>query len=173
MKVLTAVFVLVFVLILPAWGDIYTWVDENGVKHFSTEPPPDGKEAERQTEIKHNSGYYNERNAQRKSDQADIIDEGRSKEALSGEENRGKRRIQNKAGKVMMYATPTCGYCARARAFFAKHGVAYTEYDITKDKQARQRYAQLNGRGVPLIFVGDTRVPGFNEHLLRRLLGIK
>ncbi len=173
MKVLTSVFVLVFVLVLPVWGDIYTWVDENGVKHFSTEPPPNEREVERRTEIRHGSGYYDQREAQRKSDQADIIDEGRSGEKTSDGENRGSKRIHNKAGKVVMFATPTCGYCARARAFFAKHGIAYTEYDITKDRQARRRYTELNGRGVPLIFVGDTRVPGFNEQLLRRLLGIK
>ena len=74
---------------------------------------------------------------------------------------------------VVIYATPNCGYCARARAFFKKHAVSYTEYDITADKRARERYKKLNGIGVPLILVGETRVPGFNEELLRRLLGIR
>ena len=46
-------------------------------------------------------------------------------------------------------------------------------YDITTDKQARKRFKKLNGSGVPLIFVGEKRVPGFNEGLLRGLLGIK
>ncbi len=173
MKVLTAVFVLAVVLVLPAWGDIYTWVDEKGVKHYSTEPPRDVQAVEQRAEIRHNSDYYDQRDAQRKSDQSDILDKGRSGEESADEEYPGKGKIHIKPGNVVMYTKPTCGYCARAKAFFAKHGVAYTEYDITKDRQARKRYNKLNGRGVPLIFVGDTRVPGFNKHLLRRLLGIK
>jgi hypothetical protein len=36
-----------------------------------------------------------------------------------------------------------------------------------------QRFKSLNGRGVPLIFVGDTRIAGFNKPLLKNLLGIK
>ena len=30
-----------------AFGQIYQWVDENGVRHFSDQPPPDGRESER------------------------------------------------------------------------------------------------------------------------------
>lgn len=62
---------------------------------------------------------------------------------------------------------------SRTRAFFAEHRVAYTEFDITKDRQALERYTKFNVRGASLIFVGDIRVPGFNKHLLRRPPGIK
>jgi hypothetical protein len=30
-----------------AFGQVYQWVDENGVRHFSDQPPPDGRESER------------------------------------------------------------------------------------------------------------------------------
>jgi hypothetical protein len=29
-----------------AFGQVYQWVDENGVRHFSDQPPPDGRESE-------------------------------------------------------------------------------------------------------------------------------
>ena len=35
---------------LPAVAEIYSWIDENGVKHFSTTPPPNGVEAFNKTE---------------------------------------------------------------------------------------------------------------------------
>ena len=43
--------VLAAVLLLPcaAMGEIYGWVDENGVKHYSNNPPPEGIEVFTQT----------------------------------------------------------------------------------------------------------------------------
>jgi hypothetical protein len=49
MKVITAAIVLAFAF--TVWGvpalkaEVYTWTDENGVKHFSDQPPADAKEA--------------------------------------------------------------------------------------------------------------------------------
>ena len=40
------------------------------------------------------------------------------------------------APRVTMYATQTCGYCAKARTYFAEHGVSYEERDIEKSEQA-------------------------------------
>lgn len=40
------------VLLLPCatFGQIYEWVDKNGIKHYSSDPPPEGIEVYRQTE---------------------------------------------------------------------------------------------------------------------------
>lgn len=35
------------------------------------------------------------------------------------------------------------------------------------------RFKKLNGNGVPPILVGNNRVTGLNEGLLRRLLGVE
>ena len=72
-----------------------------------------------------------------------------------------------------MYVTPTCGYCKRASAFFTRHNITYTEHDITADKAAFKRFKQLNGRGVPLIMVGNQKIAGFNMPLLKNLFGIQ
>jgi glutaredoxin len=158
---------------LPAGGDIYTWVDENGVKHFSTEPPAEEKNVERREEIKHSSDQYDQWEEQRKAKQDKILENDPSGGAASEKDSPAAQRMTKGKGPVVMYATPTCGYCAKARVFFSKHQIAYTEYDITKDKQARARYTKLNGRGVPLILVGDRQINGFSEQTLRRLLNIK
>ena len=41
----------VILLLLPCvvFGEIYGWVDENGVKHYSNDPPPEGVKAFTQT----------------------------------------------------------------------------------------------------------------------------
>jgi glutaredoxin len=71
---------------------------------------------------------------------------------------------------VVMYATAWCPYCAKARAYFARTGTAYTEYDIEKSADARAEFKRLGGRGVPLILVGNEKMAGFNELAFESLL---
>lgn len=74
--------------------------------------------------------------------------------------------------EVVMYATTWCGYCARARAFFAEHGISYVELDIERDARAEQMNRLLGGGGIPTILVGkDGLVHGFDERALSRMLG--
>jgi glutaredoxin len=72
--------------------------------------------------------------------------------------------------EVRMYATDWCPFCEKARAFFKRHGIPYVEHDIEKSPGANAEYRRLGGRGIPLIFVGERRVNGFNEPLLRDAL---
>ncbi len=69
-----------------------------------------------------------------------------------------------------MYATSWCPYCAKARAYFARTGIAYTEHDIEKSADARAEFKRLGGRGVPLILVGNEKMAGFNELAFESLL---
>ena len=73
---------------------------------------------------------------------------------------------------VVMYATSWCPYCAQARAYFARAGIAYVEHDVEKSASAHVEFKRLGGRGVPLIVVGREKLNGFSEqgfeHLLAR-----
>lgn len=64
--------------------------------------------------------------------------------------------------KVVMYATKRCPYCKQARQYFRKNGIRFTEYDVENDYRAMQRYKKMGATGVPVIFVGKTRINGFN-----------
>jgi glutaredoxin len=72
--------------------------------------------------------------------------------------------------QVVMYATENCGYCARARSYFEQRGIAWQEYDIARDADAAQRFKALGGIGTPLIFVGETRIAGFDPVRIERAL---
>lgn len=61
-----------------------------------------------------------------------------------------------------MYATSWCPYCQQARNHFRQQGIAYTEYDIERDADAKRRYQAFGGRGIPVIFVGKRRMNGFS-----------
>ena len=72
---------------------------------------------------------------------------------------------------MRIYSTPSCMYCRAAKEFFKKNNVAYTDYDVSTDAQRRQEMIDKSGQmGVPVIFVGDEMVVGFDEGKLFELV---
>ena len=73
-----------------------------------------------------------------------------------------------------MFTTPTCAYCKMAKEFFKKNNIVYEEKDVVTDAQARDEMINKSGQmGVPVIFVGDDIVIGFDKPRLSELLGVK
>ena len=73
--------------------------------------------------------------------------------------------------KVVMYTTPICPYCVRAKRLLATKKVSYEEIDVSRDPELRAYMVQRAGgmMTVPQIFVGDTHVGGSDElHALER-----
>lgn len=66
---------------------------------------------------------------------------------------------------VEIYTTPLCGYCHAAKRLLTQKGVAYTEFDVSRDPA--QRAAMMarapGSRTVPQIFIGDTHVGGCDD----------
>lgn len=74
---------------------------------------------------------------------------------------------------VTIYSTPTCHFCKAAKAFFAEHDIAYTEHDVASDRGKAQEMMNKSGQmGVPVIFVDDDMVVGFDEARLKNLLAV-
>ncbi|KKW23179.1 MAG: Glutaredoxin-like protein, YruB-family [Candidatus Kaiserbacteria bacterium GW2011_GWB1_52_6] len=75
--------------------------------------------------------------------------------------------------KVTIYSTPTCHFCHEAKEFFTAHKVPFTDYNVASDLPRRQEMIQKSGQmGVPVIYVGDQLVVGYDEEKLHELLGI-
>lgn len=74
---------------------------------------------------------------------------------------------------VKIYSTPTCVYCKMAKEFFAKNNIKYEEHNVAEDLKAREEMVQKSGQlGVPVIDVDGQVVVGFNEEVLRKMLGL-
>src|SRR3972149_1032982 len=71
---------------------------------------------------------------------------------------------------VVMYSTQWCPYCRKAHAYFKRHKFSYVEYDIEASAQNLAKFRDLNGRGVPLIVVGDKRMQRFCPQSFEDLL---
>jgi glutaredoxin-like YruB-family protein len=77
------------------------------------------------------------------------------------------------AREVKIYTTPTCPYCRIAKKFLDDNGIKYQEFDIVKDKEAREEMKRkYNSLAVPTIYFEGEVLIGFNEAELRKKLGL-
>ncbi len=75
--------------------------------------------------------------------------------------------------EVVIYSTPTCHFCQLAKEFFNNNNIEYTDYDVQADPAKGQEMVQRTGqRSVPMIFIGEELVMGFDEAKIRELLGM-
>lgn len=65
---------------------------------------------------------------------------------------------------VVMYTTPVCPYCVRAKQLLTRKGVSYQEIDVSRDHELRLEVMQRSRqRTVPQIFINDQHVGGFDD----------
>jgi len=75
--------------------------------------------------------------------------------------------------KVTIYSTPTCHFCKLSKEFFKTHNIEYTDYDVSTDLEKRKEMIERSGQmGVPVIFIDNEMIIGFDQQRLTSLLGI-
>lgn len=134
------IWVTIFCLLLSATtaGEIYKWLDDQGRVQFGDRPPLEKKTDPIELHINTYSA-------------PEIV--------YTPSEPRKK---QTRKPRVTMYGAEWCGVCKQAKAYFRKNKIRYKEYDIDKSKKGLAKYRELNGRGVPIILVGKSRMNGFS-----------
>ena len=134
------IFFLACLCAYPGAADIYKWTDTDGKIHFSDQKPSAANSERVHPQI----NSYTQVTYQL----APAILPSKSGKA---------------AKEVVMYSTAWCKYCKKARAYFAENNIPYTDYDIEHSDEAKSNYDAIGGRGVPIIFVGQSRMSGFSE----------
>jgi len=76
------------------------------------------------------------------------------------------------AKNVVIFSSNTCGYCTMAKEYFNEKGVAYTEKNVSTDLEARKELMSKGFMGVPVIYVEDEVIQGFDKARLDTLLGL-
>ncbi|XWN29552.1 MAG: glutaredoxin 3 [Devosia sp.] len=65
---------------------------------------------------------------------------------------------------VEIYTRDLCGYCVRAKKLLERKGVAFVEYNASRDSTFRKEMIQRSGRTTfPQIFIGTSHVGGSDE----------
>lgn len=65
--------------------------------------------------------------------------------------------------RVIVYGTETCPFCIKTRAYLTERHIPFIDIDVNKTEKGKRDYAQLGGKGVPLILIGNRKMTGFDQ----------
>ncbi len=117
-----------------ASAQMFKWVDERGVTHFSDQPPP----------------------ANAKS--AGAVKPG----ASAGGTGLPYELAQAvRAHPVVLYTTSPCGACDQGRSLLNARGIPFSEKTVTTDADQAQMTAAGGNGQLPLLLVGRRKIVGF------------
>jgi glutaredoxin-like YruB-family protein len=72
---------------------------------------------------------------------------------------------------VLVYSTPTCPWCHKAKEYFKSKGVEYTDYNVADDQTKAEEMMQKSGQlGVPVIDIDGNIIVGFDLDRINELL---
>lgn len=78
---------------------------------------------------------------------------------------------KNTDEKVVIYSTPACPICKRAKIYLAKKGIDYKDIDVSMNEEAAHEMIHRSGQmGTPVIFVGEQMMVGFNQNKMDKML---
>ena len=73
--------------------------------------------------------------------------------------------------KVVIYSTPTCPTCKRAKEYLTEKGVQYTDLNVAGNKDLTKEMIDKSGQmSVPVVVIDDKVVVGFNQGKIDKLL---
>lgn len=75
---------------------------------------------------------------------------------------------------VVIYSTPSCGWCHKAKEYFSEKGVSYIEYNVAEDQaKAEEMINKSNQMGVPVIEIDGKIIVGYDKEAIDAALSIK
>ena len=81
---------------------------------------------------------------------------------------------KKKFPRVVMFSTPSCTYCKRAKRYFREKNVPFKDVDVTRDAAAARDVLRRSGQqGVPVIDIGGKIIVGFDQPKIDTLLGLR
>lgn len=73
--------------------------------------------------------------------------------------------------KVVVYSSPTCPYCKKAKDYLNSKGIAFEDVNVAEDRSRLKEMMDISHqRGVPVIVVDNDMVIGFDESSINRVL---
>lgn len=71
---------------------------------------------------------------------------------------------------IKIYSSSTCTNCTAAKEYIKEKGYEYEEKNVSLDPEAKKELLGMGYMGVPIIFVDEEVVVGFNKSKLDELL---
>ena len=80
---------------------------------------------------------------------------------------------KKKSPRVIMFSTPTCTYCKKAKKYFREKQIPFRDVDVSRDQAAARDMVKRSGQqGVPQIQIGSKMIIGFDRPKIDRLLSL-
>ena len=130
-------FVLLTLLGFSAQAQVYKWVGPNGNINFTDTPPPD----------------Y----ATKVESKTFAIADAENNVALPFELAKAVKEMP-----VTLYTAPNCEACNISISFLKTSGIPFSEITVTTNEDIQQLKKINNETQVPLLFIGKSKVNGFN-----------
>lgn len=72
---------------------------------------------------------------------------------------------------VIVFSTPTCGWCRKLKDYLKENNVRFKEIDVSKDTIAARDMIRKSGQqGVPQMWINNVPVVGFDKEKIKKLL---
>ena len=72
--------------------------------------------------------------------------------------------------KVTIYTSNTCPYCTMAKDYLTEKNIEFEEKNVQTDAEARSELLAKGYTEVPVIYVDDEEIVGFDKAKLESLL---
>ena len=77
------------------------------------------------------------------------------------------------AKKVIVYSTPTCPFCIRAKQYLNDMNVSFENIDVSTDQVKADEMVKKSGQmGVPVIDIEGDIIVGFDKDRIKKSLGL-
>ncbi len=65
---------------------------------------------------------------------------------------------------VIVYSTPTCPFCHKAKEYLTEKGVEFEDFNVAEDQTKAAEMTEKSGQmGVPVLDVNGTIIVGFDK----------
>ncbi len=78
------------------------------------------------------------------------------------------------AKSVIVYSTPTCPFCIRAKQYLKDNNIQFEEIDVSENHEKAQAMIKKSGQmGVPVLEIDGKIVVGFDKDRIKEALDLK
>jgi len=75
--------------------------------------------------------------------------------------------------RVIVYSSPTCVWCARAKTYLNNRGVPFRDVDVSRDVAAARNLVRRTGQmSVPVVEIDGRTIVGFDQARIDSALGL-
>jgi len=75
--------------------------------------------------------------------------------------------------KVLIYSTPTCPFCIRAKQYLKDNNIQFTDFDVSgDDAKTKEMIKKSDQMGVPVLDIEGEIIVGFDKEKIKEALGL-